>query len=235
MAAAPADFLLATKSNHQLAHIRAIDAGGGGEVHEVHKAHLIAPTAILISLAFRPRLWQSKPFSYQRICETNDSQVVARKIIRLVGYITEDDINNEMRAVAKLCMTANTHKNIVSVFDYGRLQGFNYFIDMELCDMNLQQWIDRTWHEDTAKKLPHLTIELPPRMRIGQIWDIMEDITRAVAFIHGEREIHRDLKPSNSICFMTLSNQISPVFFCKRSLEGHRFRIYYGRLLAESQ
>jgi serine/threonine protein kinase len=105
-----------------------------------------------------------------------------------------------MRAVAKLCMTHHTHKNIVSVFDYGRLSSFLYFIDMELCDLNLERWIYRTWDEATAKKLPFLTAELPPRARLGQVWDIMEDITGAVAFIHKEHEIHRDLKPSNGLC-----------------------------------
>ena len=42
-------------------------------------------------------------------------------------------------------------------------------------------------------------MELPPRMRLGQVWDIMEDITRAVAFMHDDHEIHRDLKPSNGM------------------------------------
>jgi len=124
---------------------------------------------------------------------------MARKIIRLGGHISENDIKNEMRAVAKLCMTAKTHKNIVSVFEYGQLSSFLYFIDMELCDLNLEQWIYRAWDDDTPKKFPHLTVELSARARIGHVWDIMEDITRAVAFIHKECEIHRDLKPSNGL------------------------------------
>jgi serine/threonine protein kinase len=113
-----------------------------------------------------------------------------------------------MRAVSKLCMTAKTHKNIVSVFAYGKLSHFVYHIDMELCDLNLERWIYQKWDENTAKKLPHLTVELPPRMRLGQVWDIMEDITRAVAFIHDEHEIHRDLKPSNGTLITP-----SPLFF----------------------
>lgn len=69
---------------------------------------------------------------------------------------------------------------------------------MELCDLNLESWILRKWDEETEKKLPYLTGNLPSRMRIGQIWDAMEDITRAVAYIHSNKEIHRDLKPCNS-------------------------------------
>ena len=49
------------------------------------------------------------------------------------------------------------------------------------------------------QKLPYLTADLPSRMRIAQVWDIMEDVTRAVAFIHSEQEIHRDLKARNGI------------------------------------
>lgn len=102
-----------------------------------------------------------------------------------------------MRAVSKLCMNSNTHQNIVSVLAFGKLSHFLYYIDMELCDLNLERWIYGKWDQNTAKRLPHLTVELPPRARMGQVWDIMEDITRAVAFIHDEHEIHRDLKPSN--------------------------------------
>jgi serine/threonine protein kinase len=144
---------------------------------------------------FRSKVRQSITFSF--LGTLTKSQVFARKIMRLTGRIKEDDVKNEMRAVAKLCMTQNTHQNIVAVFDYGCLSSFLYFIDMELCDLNLEQWIYRTWDEATANKLAFLTAELPPRARLGQVWDIMEDITRAVAFIHDSHEIHRDLKPSN--------------------------------------
>jgi len=104
-------------------------------------------------------------------------KVFARKIIRLWGSLTEREIHNERRAVAKLCAIERTHQNIVAVFDYGQLSTFLYFIDMELCDLNLDLWIYRTWDESTAQKLPFLTAELPPRARIGQVWDIMEDVT----------------------------------------------------------
>jgi len=41
----PQEFLLVAKRNTHFAHIRAIDAGGGGEVHEVL---VVAPPATLI-------------------------------------------------------------------------------------------------------------------------------------------------------------------------------------------
>lgn len=134
-------------------------------------------------------------------------QVLARKIIHFTGVVTESDSKNEIRAIEKLCMTQHTHKNIVSVFDYGRLSHSVCFIDMELGDMNLDQWIYKTWDDSTAKRLPFLATELCPQVRMGQIWKIMEDITRAVDFIHSSHDIHRDIKPSNGfysfwkICF----------------------------------
>jgi serine/threonine protein kinase len=149
------------------------------------------------SQGFRSSIRKSITSSFVVTFTTNKGQVFARKLIRLTGYITEEDVNNEMRAIVKLCMTENTHKNIVTVFDYGRLASFHYFVDMELCDLNLERWIYRTWDQATANRLAFLTSELPHRARLGQVWDIMEDIIRAVAFIHDKHEIHRDLKPSN--------------------------------------
>ena len=65
-------------------------------------------------------------------------------------------------------MIQHTHKNIISVFDYGRLSSFLYFIDMELCDSNLERWIYRNWDEATANKLPDLTAQLPSRARLAK-------------------------------------------------------------------
>jgi len=71
---------------------------------------------------------------------------------------------------------------------------------MELCDINLESWIERKWTEEIEKKLAYLTGDFPSRMRMTQIWDVMEDVTSALGFIHSEKEIHRDLKPRNSNC-----------------------------------
>ena len=129
--------------------------------------------------------------------ELTGNQVFARKIIRVFGDVEEEDIQNEVRAVAKLCKP-DTHKNIVSVFRYGSFSDSYYFLDMELCDLNLECWIERKWNKEIEKELHYLTGDFPSRMRIGQVWDVMEDVTRALAFIHSKKEIHRDLKPRNS-------------------------------------
>ena len=94
-----------------------------------------------------------------------------------------------------------THKNIVSIFYFGAISSSYYFIDMELCDINLECYIERQRNEAIEKKAPYSAGISPSRM--DQIWDIMQDITNGIAFIHSEKEIHRDLKPRNSMSNLT--------------------------------
>jgi serine/threonine protein kinase len=87
---------------------------------------------------------------------------------------------------------------MVSVLRHGPLSVPSYyFIDMELCDMNLESYIRREWTDTVVKNAPYFTIDQPPRMRTAQIWDIVEDIAEGVAFIHSNGITHRDLKPRN--------------------------------------
>jgi serine/threonine protein kinase len=69
-------------------------------------------------------------------------QVFARKVIRLFGPVTEDDIENEAKAVSALC-TGGRCKYIVEVLKHGWLvrdQSY-YFIDMEYCEETLEDRI----------------------------------------------------------------------------------------------
>jgi serine/threonine protein kinase len=120
------------------------------------------------------------------------------------GHITNLETQNELRAVAKLCQSF-THENIVTVYDYGILpQGSHYYMDVELCELNLEMLIYRNTGDDIHENLRYMVAELPPRMRTVQIWAIMEDITCGLAYMHNLHEIHRDLKPSNSTFHSTL-------------------------------
>ena len=100
----------------------------------------------------------------------------------------------------------------MSVFDHGPLSASYHYLDMELCDINLESWIERKWTEEIEKKLAYLTGDFPSRMRMAQIWDVMEDVTSAVGFIHSQNEIHRDLKPRNSNA-LALSIMLIPVLY----------------------
>jgi serine/threonine protein kinase len=68
---------------------------------------------------------------------------------------------------------------------------------MELCDLNLETYINREWTPVIQERMPFFTFDLPPRMRLSQAWEIMECITSGLSYIHANREIHRDLKPRN--------------------------------------
>ena len=124
-------------------------------------------------------------------------QVFARKLIRPFGALGAKDLQNEVRAVEKLC-EPGSHKNIVSVLRHGRFPPLLYFIDMEVCELNLENYIHRKWPAEIVAKVPHFTNDVPARTRMSQVWEILEDITSGVAFIHLNKEIHRDLKPRNS-------------------------------------
>lgn len=115
----------------------------------------------------------------------------ARKLLRPVGQFTKADLENELRAVNKLCQPG-AHINIVSTLNYGKMKMSSYhFLDMELCDFNLASHISK-WHERTTRT----TVD--NHHRLTEIGKIMMDILNGITFIHQQGEIHRDLKPRNS-------------------------------------
>jgi len=99
-------------------------------------------------------------------------------------------VQKEVQAIEKLC-GPGTHGNIVQVFDHGLLSQYPYyFIDMELCDFNLHDFI----HRETAES-SEFVAQLDGS--ISQIWTIMSQLASAVEFIHGQGQVHRDIKPAN--------------------------------------
>jgi serine/threonine protein kinase len=98
-------------------------------------------------------------------------------------------VQNEIRAIKKLCNS--THRNIIQVFDTGQLPNSAYaFIDMELCDLNLDQY-------NKSMSTVSLVHDDTSHLREVQVWNIMVQITSGITFIHGKGEVHRDLKPQN--------------------------------------
>jgi serine/threonine protein kinase len=96
------------------------------------------------------------------------------------------------------------------VFRHGRLPQTYYFIDMELCDLSLDHYIYQQWTPAMIEVVPYFTAELPSRFRVSQIWNVMEDITRGVAFLHLQNHVHRDIKPRNSISSLVF---LTPVLY----------------------
>jgi serine/threonine protein kinase len=68
---------------------------------------------------------------------------------------------------------------------------------MELCDMNLNDYIQSTTAADPSKSLPRF-IKGGGANSLLQIWTVMSQIASGVEYIHREHQIHRDIKPGNS-------------------------------------
>ena len=117
--------------------------------------------------------------------------------MRPFGKVTEEDILAELGAIKALYKNGSP-KSLVAVEDYGRLpQSPYYYIDMELCDANLDTYI--AGHMPMEPKSANLRLfdtSLVGR-GIWNTWDIMEQISSGIEFIHGHGKVHRDLKPRN--------------------------------------
>jgi serine/threonine protein kinase len=125
-----------------------------------------------------------------------DIQVFARKVIRIFGDISVEYVQNELRAIDKLREPG--HRNVVDVLKHGELLYMSlYFIDMELCDMNLETFI----HGESSGTIDADSLYSPIHpsslLKVEQIRGIVTDITDGLAYIHGHGEVHRDLKPAN--------------------------------------
>jgi serine/threonine protein kinase len=70
---------------------------------------------------------------------------------------------------------------------------------MELCDINLHDYIYRKTPFDLSKSIPFFVRDASPPLKAQQIWNIMREIVSGVEYIHGHGEVHRDLKPDNSM------------------------------------
>lgn len=118
-------------------------------------------------------------------------------MIRLWHQIRKADIDNEVRAINKLCKSK--HPNIVQVLDYGRLKadGVFYFIDMELCEVSLEKYIQG---ETINNLISWNTVHISNKVH-EHAYDIMQQILNGIIYIHCLNEVHRDLSPNNGISF----------------------------------
>jgi serine/threonine protein kinase len=96
----------------------------------------------------------------------------------------------------KLCKGA--HRNVIEIFRHGRLRPDSafYFIDMELCNINLDEYLH-------GAKMVSGLVDWKQGVDEGNIitltCGIMDQIAAGLGFIHGHNEVHRDLSPQNGI------------------------------------
>jgi serine/threonine protein kinase len=92
----------------------------------------------------------------------------------------------------RLCKSE--HRNIIRIFEHGRVgDGAFYFIDMELCDINLEEYLEGT-KTGIRGLLDWKTAEAEGQC-LFLLVAIMQQLLNGLAFIHGKDEVHRDLAP----------------------------------------
>jgi len=120
------------------------------------------------------------------------SQAFARKLVR-IPRVDAKVVENEVQVLKELGREG-VHPNIVAVLQIGELRNSqDLFIDMELCDLNLLDYI----HGTDPRASTFFVKDQPPPMKARQVWNVMSQITSGVEYLHGKRLVHRDLKPAN--------------------------------------
>jgi serine/threonine protein kinase len=138
------------------------------------------------------------------------------------GSVTKQDIENEVKAITNICASRG-HNHVIEFITHGPLPASDYYyIDMELCDFNLDKYIyapDRSLlfpprQPTFVLSLKESLLPLKPafceqsnstREQRENVWTIMDHITAGVEFLHGLGFAHRDLKPQNGESFPSVS------------------------------
>jgi serine/threonine protein kinase len=123
-------------------------------------------------------------------------QIFARKVLH--HNMDDEWIQTELQAIEDV-RKAGTHRNIVSILRDGKLpQTGLWFIDMELCDLNLQDFISQSWPPALDNTSPFLGRNISETERMSNVWNIIEQLVSGVAHLHDHNLVHRDIKPQNS-------------------------------------
>jgi serine/threonine protein kinase len=130
--------------------------------------------------------------------DSRTNLIFARKLVRPITGQVDDAafkvVENEVRAIQKLCN--GSHQNIIHVLRHGRLRPNQalYFIDMEYCDANLDYYVQGKWVHSDMLNWSEASQE--QRVEYG-VSGIIIPILSGLIFIHSHDEVHRDLNPRN--------------------------------------
>lgn len=196
-----------TCGKEDIVHIRYIDAGAVGEVHEVYTLYIRYADLPFVDVLPKH---QARSFALKS-GHADVFQAFARKLIRVTNS-NRKSIENESLVVSSLVKNGG-HANIVSFLKHGWLIGSGcvYLIDMELGDFTLHDYIEYHNTPSSSMKsspLPPFTPafvqkDCSPLQRIRNIWVIASHIAHGIQFLHDHGYVHRDLKPSNGISIDT--------------------------------
>lgn len=131
----------------------------------------------------------------------------------------------------KLCR--DKHVNIIDVITHGQLRPAYYFIDMELCDLNLDEYLD-----GRITGVYGLLDWAKAKQDHGKflIVAIMQQLLSGLIFIHEHDEVHRDLNPHNGNATVPSIKFTSSLIFSKEwVVENCRFRSYFHRNVMRAQ
>lgn len=111
--------------------------------------------------------------------------------------LTEKDIENKVDAISSLYQR-NGCPHLLFIEQQGVTADGRHFIDMELCDYTLEDYIYRPANECVARVPALGSAPLPNRDEASCVLEIFIQIGTAVAFIHEHGYIHRDITPRKS-------------------------------------
>jgi serine/threonine protein kinase len=124
-------------------------------------------------------------------------------VIRDFGPVTPKDIKAEVDVITTILGTRG-HDNIVEILRHGTLPRGDCYIDMELCDVNLEKYIHKQRTIiDSATAQPwdnvaYVATDCSLQLKMQNVWTIMMHVASGLEFLHGKEYVHRDIKPPNS-------------------------------------
>lgn len=131
------------------------------------------------------------------------AQSFARKVFNVIGDPESLPERPHEATIADQLRLPDDHRcrNLIKVISHGQLlnSGLSY-IDMELCDFDLHNYI-----YDGEQYQVSTSARFRKKRAASDILTIVTQITAGIAFLHKHRLVHRDLKPKNSIAPFTVS------------------------------
>jgi serine/threonine protein kinase len=140
--------------------------------------------------------------------KSNTGKFFARKVMR-VTQVSDEDVKNEVKVIDSL-RTIGRHQNIIDILKHGWLYDdmSHYFIDMELADLTLSDYIRYAFHNRDLGTQVNFRPDFNPifasrecsrSQRLHSMWIIGHQIASGLEFLHKNGHVHRDLNPKNGI------------------------------------